>query len=1411
MREQLRNLVGYDVSPNFLKLMFAVFLAACSGDCSSSCGGCGGLENRPYPADRYDETVQLSGQIRVTPTGFGFLEQNITPLVTAASPGGLNFCLPEDNGNPQICYDNNVCADGSPGCQLSLTIDDAKIKRTPPDTLDVEVTIGGLDEELSVRFLASDCLIKLQDPANSNLPGKITATLPVKFQVDPQSPTGDVRINLGELGFNIDQLKLVIRGRDFLDNVVCVGAGAAANISQVRDLIIGQLEPTLQQTVDDVVREQLCQPCDANGACGAAATCAADGICEFGDGTCMPRVLGLEGRLLLGAALADYTEHPEAGLDMMVKVADRAQVNDGLTLGLRSGFQPDEIRRCVPADPTARPDYMPIQPDPAIVGNLKPNGQPFMFGLGYHKKAIEHFLWSMWGSGATCLIVRGADISQVSLTGSLFTALLPSLKTIVPGDASVYLKIVPQTAPKVVLGANTVTPNGTSYTIDEPLMTLDWKDLDIHFYAFSQERWLRLFTLRGDVAVPIALVVDGMGQLVPVIGDLGNAITNIRPVGAELSSDDPQRMADLLPTLIGAALPSLTGSLVDPIALPDLLGLQIQIGQGDITSVSNNTMIAIYANLGVAPQTQGVTLESMIARSTVDYSKTTPSGLVMPSVQLQAAALRSDGQLQHPDPVEWSYRVNEGFWSMWSSAAPVVNDPVLMLPGKHQVELRARYQGAPDSKGASVSHEVSIDWDVPALELERSDNLMRATVSDLVDTEVDVRFRLIGEGLDGAWTEWSAAQTLDLTGRSLPELVRVDVEARDDAGHVSTDTQTVRRAALTGPAPQPAAGCSTAGDATVPALALFMFAAFMVRRRRTRGAFVLAALVSVAGCSCDDEETATQTECEPACAAGTFCDNGECKIGCDSDDDCVSNETCEANQCEPKFTCPAGEYAECPEGGECQCLAYCGGGCAEGEYCCQTDNACQTLPDPCEKQVCQPGFQPNVVTPSSGVAETCEATVGTCECAPLPPLDPGFSGAYLDIDQNAGVTAISAYNSTYGDLIVGVVEGTTPTLFYADGVPATGDIEGDLEGPRGGIKDRGPNVGSHTAIVVDGSGTLHAFYRNNDTDSMWYARGTGSGTNWTFEKREFDATKQSGFYADAALVGNEVHVIYLVDNLGMSPDFRSTLRHARFDVTGAVNTLNVATGDVLDGVSGNPCGQKCAAGQQCLPAVAACVAPTNDCAACDEGSACYNGSCQPTWTAPAANYRLTTGVLNELTTTSTGLLATFWDGANNQVVNMQYNSSTDTWGEPLLTPGGPYATGVIDGNGKLHIAYMDVDANTLIYENVTDGVTEVIIEGVRDSVDGWMINDIGEDVQLRVEADGSLVATFQDATRHTLHVARRGGAGWTISELAGRNPYTGSHGFFATMLRAPDTALIAHFTIHQQLMPATGSIQVVTP
>lgn len=1391
--QRFREHLGFGVSRSAVyTVMLAFLVAACSDDGCSSCA-CGGFTEGPYPANA--PVVQLSGQVRVTPSGLDFLETNIGTLISQAVPGGLSFCIPSGD---QICQ-NSTCSTGEAGCDLSVTIDSAELNPTPPDTLDIEITVGDLQEQLPIRILSTNCVAKLQHPSNSSLPGQIRASVPVTISVDPI--TKDTQIELGELDLDLSNLKIDIDGSG-LGVIVCESVDAAASIGFVRNLIIGQLTPTLQDTIDDLVGSQLCRTCDTENPCSPG-TCDSEGVCRYADNRCVPRKLGTEGRFLVGDALADFTEHPESAMDLVLKAADYAAVNDGLTLGIRSGFEPDLLRRCVPADPTRRPNDAPIPLDTTVTGNLKPNGQPFMFGFGYHKKAVQHLLWSVWGSGATCLMIGSDSIDSIQLSTSLFTALLPSLRNVVPGGSAIYIKIVPQQAPDVVLGQNRVMPSGTTYTIEDPLMTIDWKDLDIHIYAFGQERWTRLFTLRGDLVIPVAIVPDGMGKIVPVLGDLNNAVVNIRPIDSELVSEDPQKLIDLLPTLLGAALPALAGAIGDPIELPDLLGLQLQLGPEDITSVDNGNMIGIFANLAAgAPQPYVIELEPMIASAQVEYT-TLPSGMPRPIVHLQTLALPIDDSFER----EFSWRVDDGFWSQWVRDTNLaINDPRLTLPGNHTVAVRARIAGTPESTSELVAtHEVVIDWDTPTVRIERDANLVSFAIEDTIAEDVQVRWRLVGEGLEGNWTSWGNVRELDLSTLSLPEPFRIDVEAKDREERLASDTRTVHRA-LEGiqPAPStPKTGCSAVGGTPLWILALLPFAL----RRRRRNIFAALLAITLFGAACSDDAT-TPTPCS-SCPDGTYCGaDNTCVEGCLTNDHCAEGQVCDdsvcISQCEYDCgtQCGSDAIASCGTDNVCVCTEFCGGDCGDNSFCCRNTNSCQQLADPCEKVVCDPGFGPVQSRPASGDSMTCDIDTGACDCQPLPPLPLGYHGHYLSSAQAGTTVLVATYNSTYTDLMVGAFNGgQDPVWTFVDGVPETGDIFGALDGPRGGIRDQGPNAGTHTAMAVDASGVAHIFYRHETSNTMRYARGTGANADWNFQTKVFD-TDSAGFYPDVVIKDGTVHVVYLADNVGAEGEgFQAELRHSSFLASSPMGQVTAEPVVIYTSTSSNPCGGRCGTGQQCFASESTCARPTSDCAnACGDGQACFNGSCLTTYSSSPEAFRKTTGLVNQLNETANGLILAFYDELQQSVAHTRFDGTS--WQEPTFvgTPSGPYASAIVDQDQNLHLAFMDTTANRLVYQGPT-GPAEMIADGLRDSASGWIVNDIGEDVMLRLNSDGTLYAVFHDATRHTLHLATRAMTGWTIENLATRDPFTGSHGFFATMLRVPSDLVVVAMTYHQTGTP----------
>ena len=1401
-------------------------LSACSAD---SCG-CDGFVAQDFPVDKVPKTIPTSGEVRVTSSGVTFLEDNLPALVNGLLPGGLSFCVPPTSLGFDICSNGDTCSSGDPGCEVTLTIDDAQLQPTPPDTLNISMTIGGLDESLPMEVGGSTCLMNLFSAADSSQPATIQGEFPVTFVIDSASPFNDVRIEIGDPVVDLSDVDFDIDPETLLDFLVCEGIDLLIAGQTLRDFAFNLLELFIGPLLTEQIDPFLCRACDAMTPCGVGTTCDMDtGLCRYPDDTCVANALGLSGELQIGSVLGNFTEKPDAAVDVTLRAADVATVDTGITLGMRSGFDPVEGAICVPADPTIR-DFTAPPLSAAVTGNATPFGQPFHFGFGLHEKALESMLWSVWASGATCLNVNSEGIDLLS--SAALSTLLPSIRQLTYNkNSEAMIKIVPQTPPNVILGANDVS-NGM---VNDPLMTIDWKDFDIHMYAFAQDRWTRLTTIRMDLMLPIAVESDGMGNITPIIGDLGAAFMNQRVIDGELIAEDPQMVLDLIPTLIGVALPQLTGSLASAITLPEFFGFELEIPQQNITSVDNNTSIAIFANLKIAGMPVIQRAETAIVSHEVDLSGRTPGGLIKPVVNLEVMPFGGGlSPVDLPTDVEYSVRVDKGVWSVFGKGAEIaVDDPMLMLPGRHKVEVRARYAGEPASADPSpAAIEVSIDWEAPTVEIDRRDAIVSFLTEDLLDSADDLQMRTkIVDGQNPSqWSEWTAVTPMDLDAlaNELPVRFRLDVEVRDRAGNVGADTQTITWAA---PKPAPSAravgtsgaGCSSTGAQPTSAFGLLLLALGLgvMRRRRRRlhaPSIALAAVVCLGACKCGEDETTPTLTCEPACAAPSQCIDGQCVLvaQCSTDDDCEDGEECNAGECisapscEELCDCADGEYAQCGDDSGCQCIPYCDKGCDDGEYCCYESNSCETLPDPCADTMCELGFGPVPTGDASADPTTCAVAAGACECQELPPLDIGWHGHYAAIDRNAGTTAIAVYNSTYGDLMVGSIDAALNIDWqFVDGVPANGDIEGSLNGPRGGIADSGENVGRYTALAVDDAGAVYVFYRDQDRGVLKYA--TAPGPAGPYDISDLDTDGDVGYWASAVHANGRVHVVYVAY---VAPDpaggFVTELRHVSFDAGGSPSDPTATWTSVASAPAAHPCGADCAdRNESCVVSIAACAPESNDCPdACDAGTMCYQGTCQDVYAEPLQGYLRAVGTNAQLTATSNGLLVVYYDAMQSSAAWSRFDGNA--WSAPtLLGPGtGPWIGGMADASDNIHLAYMQRvgDVPQLTYTDVTAGTTEVIQDGIRDTADWWLVTDIGEDVDVRVDGSGAVNVLFNDATSHELKLATRAaGGGWSVSTTATPGmPYSGAHGFYAAMLRVADATLNVEFTINNQVDPTTG-------
>ena len=282
-------------------LGLVMFAAAACGTESCSCSG---FEQRPFPTEHVDKTQPHGAQVRLTASGITFLEDHFSSLLSLFLPGGLSFCLPQqEESSPEYCFGDEVCTDGSEGCQVELTIEDVELTPRAPSQLDVKVTIGSLDERIPFKGYGLRCWARLHKPGNKDEPGTVVGATTVRFVPDPSSPIGAIRLEVADLEPDLAGVDFRLSGYDgWWDDTKCFVARALKGTVRrvIEDLISGMLQDQIQPMLDGF----LCRGCSvddpATDVCPQGSSCVDDGdnvACRY-DGTqeeCVPTALGVGG------------------------------------------------------------------------------------------------------------------------------------------------------------------------------------------------------------------------------------------------------------------------------------------------------------------------------------------------------------------------------------------------------------------------------------------------------------------------------------------------------------------------------------------------------------------------------------------------------------------------------------------------------------------------------------------------------------------------------------------------------------------------------------------------------------------------------------------------------------------------------------------------------------------------------------------------------------------------------------------------------------------------------------------------------------------------------------------------------------------------------------------------------------
>lgn len=806
-------------------------LAACAGK------GCSCVQpiKGGFPVDKRHENAI---QIRATQSMFQFVGANGPKLIPGLI-GGSTFNVPPTCTGNKVC-----CAMPNQVCTLQFDFKDLQLTPASPNLIHLNTNVN---VKTLTPFPVDASIIGTCNVAIDSSSGPMNATSDLAFTVD--KTTNTTALSASNTNINIPDGDVHLSG----------GIGCVFTDAVLKGLIVGALQSQVATQIQNTIAQQACMQCMTKDDCNSFASACTNGVCVEADGkTCVPS-LGLEGKMNIGSALASFAPGLQAYMDIEAVAGGYAAADTGLSLGLLGGGQGDPHNSCVPVVPPPTVAMVP-QSKTFYTDVLPDKATPYHLGVGIHRSELDTLGWSAFDAGALCLHVGTPTVALLS--SKTISLIIPSLADVVHvPDAPMFIALKPSQPPTFTLGKGTFKDNGSGQlVVDDPLLHVHVPGFAIDFFAWVDDRYVRVMTLHADVELPLSLEVDGAGALTPVFGDLAQAFTNVTVTNSDLLAESPDQLAEAFPTLLGVAVGQLTGSL-SGISLPALMGLQVKpiaITSTDPDSDGNLSFLSIFANLAVAngPALRHVDTQAWL--ETMQLPPTREFAVGARGATVPAAVLQLDGR--GAGHLEYSWAVDGGAWSPFSEVTrAVVTDPQLWMQGRHFVDVRAREVGQPSTTDPTPARvEVLVDTVAPTASFDVAGHELVVRASDAVSPPEAIQFRFRVDG--GAFGPWMAGDrasmpvSLDAAG--------VTVQVRDEAGNVGDAFHGRSTAPSTGGCSCELAGRGTAtGSTTGGLLLVFAVGAALTLSSRRRylwlrriaiaggAALVAAALLGAGGCS----------------------------------------------------------------------------------------------------------------------------------------------------------------------------------------------------------------------------------------------------------------------------------------------------------------------------------------------------------------------------------------------------------------------------------------------------------------------------------------------------------------------------------------------------------------------------------
>ena len=810
--------------------------------CSSmgGMGGCAALQ--PIPSGRYvgpknDNAVNL----RLSPQGINYLNQNWQVLAEMFAPGRtLSVGVPCTVQNVNVVGDIAIADMGGMGCtgescgrqdgecnttgpktdlpaNVAIQITGFSLVPRAPDALEAQVQLSVdtstiLAASKSANFLACiglsrmKCGVRFNTAARTPNDNRMKAT--VKFAIDQKWDK--------LLAFSITSISgtdvcgasgapqppeclqsddITLSGQNTCGDIYC----DTLDVAVIKGTILRLISPLLQGQIRSTLADQSCEACGpGKPACPTVMSTNATSVCQnnvckdAADNTkCVPRFLGVEGRVNLGATLGAFGAPATAQMDLSFAAGSSVTVDQGLSFGTRVGVKAVNVAPCVA--PMAAPPIVAVSApnfDLEAPTRMLPDGgtsRVYHAGLGLSSPFLNLAFHEAHQAGALCLQLDTNNVGLIN-TG-LFKTFLPSLGKLATRDgkdAPMMVALRPGAAPTIVVGEGTVDPV-TKRPI-KPLIQLALNQLSIDFYAMLDDRYARLFTLTADIKLPLSLIFEGCDKVTPAIGDLRMLITNVRTANSEMLAEDPSVLEQLIPAVIGLAEPAVAGGL-GAFSLPSLGNFKLRVtgvkGLGQISGTETYNHLGMFAELLPAMAQCAVTAPKTTARLTASEIPHAADMRLVGQKLTWPAALVEVNATGNAGSAEFAVKIDDGLWSEFRAAENGqlrVSHPRFLIQGHHTISVRSRLAEDPQGISEPVAVPFFVDWDAPEVRLsvDRQSDLVIVKARDVLTADDELQFAYaIGEQLPGPF---GAERPISLSAIEAQGGVRVLV--KDSVGNV---------------------------------------------------------------------------------------------------------------------------------------------------------------------------------------------------------------------------------------------------------------------------------------------------------------------------------------------------------------------------------------------------------------------------------------------------------------------------------------------------------------------------------------------------------------------------------------------------------------------------------------------------